>query len=198
MYSRRRFKLEFLRAPIRATTWKRPAKREGKLRKLTNVGRLKHFQKEICVVRSHDFICFVKGEEERLKLSSACLFLSSSPFSPVNSFLSFFFFDGFSCLFVPSLFLFPLLSPSSPLLTFPVGNVRLPQKETQPRHSQGWQLTLTVSLFMEAENYTVTFPAFLLEISNRRGLSIQDRDPGGIETGCFCNHFLSHHFLQVD
>lgn len=110
----------------------------------------------------------------------------------------FFFFDGFSCLSVPSLFLFPLLSPSSPLLTFPVSNVRLPQKETQPRRSQGWQLTLTVSLFMEAENYTVTFPAFLLEISNRRGLSTQDRDPGGIETGCFCNHFPSHHFLQVD
>lgn len=61
-----------------------------------------------------------------------------------------------------------------------------------------WRLSLALVLFMELENYTVTFPAFLLEISNRSGLSIQDRDPGCGETGSCSNHFLHHHFLQVD
>lgn len=54
------------------------------------------------------------------------------------------------------------------------------------------------SLFMGAENYNVTFPAFLLEFSNRSGLSVQDRNPESGETGCCCIRFLSHHFLQVD
>lgn len=76
--------------------------------------------------------------------------------------------------------------------------VCLPHSETQPRGTRDWWLTLAVVLFMEAENYTVTFPAFLLEISNRSGLSIQDRDPGGGETGCCYNHFLPHPFLHVD
>lgn len=84
-----------------------------------------------------------------------------------------------------SLFLSVCLSPSEGRLS-------------PEAHRTDWRLTLAVVLFMEAENYTVTFPAFLLEISNRSGLSIQDRDPGGGETGCCCNHFLPHHFLQVD
>lgn len=38
-----------------------------------SIERLKYFQKEICVVLSHDFFCCVRGEEERLILSSVCL-----------------------------------------------------------------------------------------------------------------------------
>lgn len=81
--------------------------------------------------------------------------------------------------------LFPVLSLSPSLSACSLcENGCLPYRETTQRHAgTGWWQTLAVVLFIEAENYTVTFPAFLLEIRSRSGLSIQDRDPGGGERG---------------
>lgn len=115
-------------------------------------------------------------------------------FTLLLNFLSSQFFFLFLCVFLSFLFahFLPDLSPAHFLCQY----VCLPQRESQLRGTQDWRQTLAVIMFMEVENYTVTFPAFLLEISNRSGLSIPGRDPGGGEMGC--NHFLSHHFLHVD
>lgn len=183
--------------PVRETTWKRAARRKGNEKKLTSIKRLKYFQEEICVVLSHVCFFYRRRQTDSLSVSySPLLYLFQLLTVSLSS-------DGFSCpLFLP--FLAPLscsptFSPSlSSLAHFLCQCVCLLLRETQPRGAECWWLALAVFLFMEAENYTVTFPAFLLEISNRRSLSIQDRDPGGGETGCCYNHFLSHHFLQVD
>lgn len=124
-------------------------------------------------------------------------FAVSSPFSPsVNSCLLLFSSDGVSCLSASPLSRSLTFSLSRPLFTLLVCLSPSEGDSAQRHTGTDWRLTLAVVLFMEAENYT--FPAFLLEIRSRSGLSIQDRDPGGGETGCCYNHFLHHHFLQVD
>lgn len=190
----RRLKLEFLRERCQSeTTRKRAAIRAEKLEATHQHQKTEVFpERDLCC--SQPWLCSVRGDKDRLILNSVCLLPSLLFPSPLlHSILACLSFPlmGFP-VSLPPLFPVLLLSPSS-LAHFLCQYVCLPQRETQP-----WRLTLAVVLFMEAENYAVTFPAFLLEISNRSGLSVQDRDPGGGETGCCYNHFLPHHFLQVD
>lgn len=141
-----------------------------------------------------DLCCLQPWQVERLillfppVLSSPLLCQSLPVFS---------FFDSFSCLSVSSFFLLPSFFPLLCSLSL---SVRLPfffqgrrSSEALRTGSRLWQ-----SSCLWKRKTTVTFPAFLLEISNRSGLSVQDRDPGGGKGGCLRNRFLSHHFLYVD
>lgn len=140
----------------------------------------------------------VLSEEKKTDWCSVCLLLSLLP-SPLLSILACcsFLLMGFP-VFLPPLFPVLSLSPSLAPCSLSLLVCLSPSEgDSAQRHTgTDWRLTLAVVLFMEAENYT--FPAFLLEIRSRSGLSIQDRDPGGGETGCCYNHFLHHHFIQVD
>lgn len=74
-------------------------KRREVSNQLTSIKRVKYFQKEICVVLCHDFVCSVRGEEDRLILNSVCLLLSLLlPFLLLTIFARLFSSDGFSCL----------------------------------------------------------------------------------------------------
>lgn len=178
----RRLKLEFLRkqqCQCERLHKKHQRKEKGSGKQLTSIKRLKYFQKQISVVLSHDFVLSEEKKTDWYSAQSVFWSLrlpSPRPLSNLSPSLFFFWWVFLSFCF-PSFLFSHFLPLSCAFLTLSVSvTISLRGRLSPEAHRQ---LTLAVVLFMEAEKYTVTFPAFLLEISNRSGLSIQDRDPGG-------------------
>lgn len=138
----------------------------------------------------------LQSEEKKTDWYSVGLYCLYS--STASSCLLLFPSESISCLSASP---FPVLSlspsPIPPQISL-FGRLSPSEGDTAPRHAEVAVNSGSTSCLWKQKNYTVTFPAFLLKISYGGSLSKEDRDPGGGETGCSSNHFLSHHFLQVD
>lgn len=171
-----------------------------KQNKLTSIERLKYFQKEICVVLGHDFICSVRREEERLVFISLSLLLPSP--LPLSSQASLsVLLMGFPVFLPP---LFPVLSLSPPFSSLArslslsaclsPSEGRLGPAAHRAAGGKLWQS----SCLWKRKTTLSHFLLFCLKLAT--GVAYLCRTEI-LEVGrqaCFYNHFLSHHFLQVD
>lgn len=110
---------------------------KGSWKRLTSIKRLKYFQKEICVVPSHDFVFSVR-EEDRLIELTVCLLPSLLLPCPLllSILMSLFSPDGVSSLSASPLSCSHTFSLCRPLLTFSVSMSVSLRRETQPRGTQ--------------------------------------------------------------
>lgn len=113
-------------------------KEKGSWKRLTSIKRLKYFQKDICVVPSHDFVFSVRGEDRQTDWTDSLSFtVSSSPLSSfsVNPSVSLFSWWGFLTFCFPP-FLFSHFLPLPSLAHFFCQYVCLPQKgDSAQRHT---------------------------------------------------------------
>lgn len=159
--------------------------------KLTSIEGTKYFQQDISVVSSH-----ISASAVWRQTGIQSAFTASVPPLPVIACCSFPS-ERVSCLSAsplscPLTFSLSHLSPDSPC-----SGVSLLRQRPRGARERRWALAARL-VCGSRKSYAVTFPAFQLEISRRRSLSNEDRDPGGGETGCCSNHFRSRRFLQVD